>query len=94
MPKKHPKRQFLVKVGTIFEDSPSPLKSWLLAVWMIATARTGFPATSWRVQAALRFDRAMQRLFRVSKDELEIRAAAHQESRKSKPRRGPKRTQK
>jgi transposase-like protein len=33
---KHPKRQFSVKVGTIFEDSPIPLKSWLLAVWQIS----------------------------------------------------------
>ena len=28
---RHPKRQFSVKVGTIFEDSPFALKSWLLA---------------------------------------------------------------
>jgi len=27
MPEKHPLRQFSVKVGTIFEDSPIPLKS-------------------------------------------------------------------
>jgi transposase-like protein len=39
--KKHPKRQFSVKVGTIFEDSPIPLKSWLLAVWMIANCKNG-----------------------------------------------------
>src|SRR5262245_1172825 len=32
---KHPRRQFSAKVGTIFEDSPIVLKSWLLAVWMI-----------------------------------------------------------
>jgi len=39
--KKHPKRQFSVKVGTIFEDSPITLKSWLLAVWMIANCKNG-----------------------------------------------------
>lgn len=39
--KKHPRRQFSVKVGTIFEDSPIPLKSWLLAVWMIANCKNG-----------------------------------------------------
>src|SRR2546422_2566873 len=39
--KKHPKRQFSVKVGTIFEDSPIPLKSWLLAVWMIVNCKNG-----------------------------------------------------
>jgi transposase-like protein len=39
--KKHPKRQFSVKVGTIFEDSPIPLKSWLLAVWQITNCKNG-----------------------------------------------------
>src|SRR5687768_7520485 len=38
---KHPKRQFSVKVGTIFEDSPIPLKSWLLAVWQITNCKNG-----------------------------------------------------
>ena len=37
----HPRRQFSVKVGTIFEDSPIPLKSWLLAVWQITNCRNG-----------------------------------------------------
>lgn len=39
--KKHPRRQFSVKVGTIFEDSPLPLKSWLLAVWTISNCKNG-----------------------------------------------------
>lgn len=39
--KKHPLRQFSVKVGTIFEDSPLPLKSWLLAVWQITNCKNG-----------------------------------------------------
>jgi transposase-like protein len=39
--KRHPKRQFSVKVGTIFEDSPIPLKSWLLAVWQITNCKNG-----------------------------------------------------
>jgi transposase-like protein len=39
--KKHPRRQFSVKVGTIFEDSPIPLKSWLLAVWQIVNCKNG-----------------------------------------------------
>jgi len=38
---KHPKRQFSVKVGTIFEDSPIPLDKWLATIWMIATAKNG-----------------------------------------------------
>jgi len=33
---KHPRRQFSIKVGTIFEDSPIPLDKWLVTIWMIA----------------------------------------------------------
>ena len=32
----HAGRQFSVKVGTIFEDSPIPMDKWLGAIWMIA----------------------------------------------------------
>jgi transposase-like protein len=34
-------KQFSVKVGTIFEDSPITLDKWLAAVWMIANAKNG-----------------------------------------------------
>jgi transposase-like protein len=37
----HAKRQFTVKVGTIFEDSPLGLEKWLPCVWLIATAKNG-----------------------------------------------------
>jgi hypothetical protein len=36
---KHAKRQFSIKVNTIFEDSPISLDKWLLAVWMIANCK-------------------------------------------------------
>jgi len=35
------KKQFSVRVGTIFEDSPPPLDKWLAAIWMIANAKNG-----------------------------------------------------
>jgi transposase-like protein len=35
------RRQFSVKVGTIFEDSPIRLSKWLPAVWLIASAKNG-----------------------------------------------------
>src|SRR5437867_3539520 len=35
------KRQFSVKVGTIFEDSPIGLDKWLYAIWMIVNAKNG-----------------------------------------------------
>ena len=38
---KHPKQQFSVKVGTIFENSPLPLTKWLPTVWMIANCKNG-----------------------------------------------------
>lgn len=33
------KRQFSVKVGTIFEDSPLGLDKWLAAIWLIANSK-------------------------------------------------------
>ena len=35
------KKQFSVKVGTIFEDSPLGLDKWLPAVWLIANSKNG-----------------------------------------------------
>jgi transposase-like protein len=35
------RKQFTVKVGTIFEDSPLPLTKWLPATWMICNAKNG-----------------------------------------------------
>lgn len=39
--KRHPKSQFSIKVGTIFEDSAISLDKWLMAMWMIANCRNG-----------------------------------------------------
>jgi len=38
---RHPKRQFSIKVGTIFEDSPIGLDKWLLATWMVTNCKNG-----------------------------------------------------
>jgi transposase-like protein len=35
------KKQFTVKVGTIFEDSPIGLDKWMTAVWMICNCKNG-----------------------------------------------------
>jgi transposase-like protein len=35
------RRQFSVKVGTIFEDSPIPLQKWLPALWMLVNDKNG-----------------------------------------------------
>ncbi|MEO8052760.1 MAG: IS1595 family transposase [Acidobacteriota bacterium] len=48
---RHPKRQFSVKVGTIFEDSPLGLDKWLPCVWLITNAKNGI--SSYEVGRAL-----------------------------------------
>lgn len=35
------KKQFSVKVGTIFEDSAIPLDKWLTAMWLLANCKNG-----------------------------------------------------
>jgi transposase-like protein len=37
----HPRKQFSIKVGTVFEDSPISLDKWLTALWMIANCKNG-----------------------------------------------------
>lgn len=47
----HPKRQFSVKTGTIFEDSPLGLNKWLPAVWKIVNSKNGI--SSYEMAASL-----------------------------------------
>jgi transposase-like protein len=47
----HAKRQFSVKVGTIFEDSPIGLDKWLAATWMLTNCKNGI--SSYEVARAL-----------------------------------------
>lgn len=44
-------RQFSVKLGTIFEDSPIALSKWLLAMWMIANCKNG--VSSYEIHRAI-----------------------------------------
>jgi transposase-like protein len=48
---KHAKRQFSIKVNTIFEDSPISLDKWLVAVWMIANCKNG--VSSYEIHRAI-----------------------------------------
>ncbi len=48
---KHERRQFSVKVGTIFEDSPISLSKWLPAMWMICNDKNGI--SSYELASAL-----------------------------------------
>jgi transposase-like protein len=47
----HAKRQFSVKVGTIFEDSPLGLDKWLPCVWLVTNCKNG--VSSWEIHRAL-----------------------------------------
>ena len=45
------KKQFSVKVGTIFEDSPLGLDKWFTAAWMIANCKNG--VSSYEIHRAI-----------------------------------------
>lgn len=47
----HPKRQFSVKVGTVFEDSAVGLDQWLVALWLIVNCKNGI--SSYEIGRAL-----------------------------------------
>jgi transposase-like protein len=47
----HSRKQFSVKIGTIFEDSPISLDKWLTAMWMIANCKNGI--SSYEVARAI-----------------------------------------
>jgi transposase-like protein len=48
---KHAKKQFSIKVGTIFEDSPIGLDKWLTAAWMVANCKNG--VSSYEIHRAI-----------------------------------------
>jgi transposase-like protein len=70
---RHPKRQFSIKVGTIFEDSPIGLEKWLPAMWLICSNRNGI--SSWELHRALEVTQKtawfmLQRIRLAMQDEL------------------------
>jgi transposase-like protein len=48
---RHPKAQFSIKVGTIFEESPVGLDKWLTTMWMVANCKNG--VSSWEIHRSL-----------------------------------------
>lgn len=82
------RKQFSVKVGTIFEDSPLPLSQWFVAVWCVANAKNGISScelaralgvtqkTAWfmlhRVRLAMRTPTARKLSGEVEADETHI----------------------
>src|ERR1051326_1716529 len=49
--KRHSLRQFTLKTGTIFEDSPIGLDKWLLAMWMVVNCKNG--VSSYEIHRAI-----------------------------------------
>ena len=48
---RHDRRQFTVKTGTIFEDSPLGLDKWLCAMWLVVNCKNG--VSSYGIQRAI-----------------------------------------
>jgi transposase-like protein len=47
----HPRRQFTLKTGTIFEDSPLSLNKWLCVMWQVVNCKNG--VSSYEVHRAI-----------------------------------------
>ncbi len=47
----HPRRQFTLKTGTIFEDSPLGLDKWLVAMWQVVNCKNG--VSSYEIHRAI-----------------------------------------
>ncbi len=48
---RHPQRQFTLKTGTVFEDSPLGLDKWLMVTWMAANCKNG--VSSWEIHRSV-----------------------------------------
>lgn len=47
----HDRRQFTLKTGTIFEDSPIGLDKWMMAMWMVVNCKNG--VSSYEIHRAI-----------------------------------------
>ena len=68
---KHSKRQFSLKTGTIYEDSPLGLDKWLTATWLVSNCKNGVSSceigralnitqkTAWFMDHRIRFSVSM-----------------------------------
>ena len=48
----HDRRQFTLKTGTIFEDSPIGLDKWLLVMWQVVNCKNG--VSSYEISRAIK----------------------------------------
>jgi transposase-like protein len=59
------KRQFTVRIGTVFEDSRIPLKHWCYAFWASCASKKGISAMQIQRQTGLSYKSALFLLHRV-----------------------------
>jgi transposase-like protein len=67
------KRQFTVKVGSIFEDSPLSMDKWMMGVWLLVTCKNGI--SSYEIASHLGISQKsawhmMHRIRRALQDQL------------------------
>jgi transposase-like protein len=78
------KRQFSVKIGTIFEDSALGLDKWLIALWMLVSCKNGVSSyeihralgitqkSAWFVLHRLRYALQQRSLVKIGGGEVEV----------------------
>jgi transposase-like protein len=100
------RKQFSVKVGTVFEDSPLGLETWLPALWLIVNAKNGISScevaraldvtqkTAWfmlqRIRLAMQSGTVVKMGGQVEVDETFIGGRARKMNAKQKARRNIK----
>lgn len=58
-------RQFTVRIGTVMEDSPIPLKTWCYAFWRACTSKKGVAAKEIERQTGLSYKSALFLMHRI-----------------------------
>lgn len=59
------KKQFTVRIGTVFEDSRIPLKYWCYAFWRASTSKKGVSALEIKRQTGLSYKSALFMMHRI-----------------------------
>lgn len=58
-------KQYTVRVGTVFEDSPIPLRHWVYAFWRACTSKNGVSALEIQRQTGLSYKSALFMMHRI-----------------------------
>jgi hypothetical protein len=61
----HCRRQFTVRVGSIFEDSPIPLGKWLLAIHLMCSSKKGISSNQLKRELGIGYQSAWFLMHRV-----------------------------